>query len=162
MKKDLRKHLLELLEGKFAHIDLETVLRDFPAKWRNERLENSPHTAWELLEHIRIAQWDILEFSRDEKHISPEFPKGYWNKKEAGIEDWQKSVEQVLSDLQALRDLISNDETDLFAEIPNGTGQTILREALLVADHNSYHLGQIVLLWRTLENKEEKINNAES
>lgn len=153
----MRKHLLELLEGKFAHIDLETVLNNFPVEARNFKMENSPHTAWELLEHIRIAQWDILEFSRDEKHISPEFPKGYWNKKEASVEDWQNSVEQILSDLQAMRDLISDPETDLYAKIPQGNGQTILREALLVADHNSYHLGQIVLLWRMFEQK-EKIN----
>lgn len=157
MEKQLRKHLLELLEGKFAHIDLEKVLKDFPIKARNFKLENSPHTPWEVLEHIRIAQWDILEFSRDAKHISPEFPKGYWNKKEASVEDWQNSVKQILRDLQAMRDLISDPETDLYAKIPQGNGQTILREALLVADHNSYHLGQIVLLWRMFEQK-EKIN----
>lgn len=151
----MREHLLELLEGKFAHIDLETVLNDFPIEARNENLENSPHTAWELLQHIRIAQQDILEFSRDAKHISPEFPKGYWNKIEASADDWRHSVKQILSDLQAMRDLISDPETDLFAKISHGNGQTILREALLVADHNSYHLGQIVLLWRMFEQKEK-------
>lgn len=156
MDKNLREHLLKLLEGKFAHIDLEMVLEDFPIEARNYKPENSPHTAWELLEHIRIAQWDILEFSHDENHISPEFPKGYWNKSEATAEDWQKSVEQILEELQAMRDLISNPETDLFAKIPHSTGQTIFREAVLVADHNSYHLGQLVLLWRMFENKEEK------
>ena len=156
MEKSLREHLLELLEGKFAHIDLETVLKDFPVEARNFKPQDSPHTAWELLEHIRIAQSDILEFSRDAEHISPEFPKGYWNKTEATAENWQNSVEQILSDLQAMRDLISNPETDLFAKIPHGTGQTILREAVLVADHNSYHLGQMVLLWRMFENREKK------
>jgi hypothetical protein len=155
MEKELRKHLLELLEGKFAHIDLETVLNDFPIEARNFKIENSPHTAWELLEHIRIAQWDILEFSRDAKHISPEFPKGYWNKIEASEDDWRNSVNQILSDLQAMRDLISDPETDLFAKIPHGTGQTVLREALLIADHNSYHLGQLVLLWRMFEQKDK-------
>jgi hypothetical protein len=155
MEKDLRKHILELLAGKSAHIDLETVLRDFPVKARNRRFENMPHTAWELLEHIRIAQWDILEFSRNEKHISPEFPKGYWNREKATIEDWEKSVQQILNDLQAMRDLVSGPETNLFAKIPHGSGQTVLREALVLADHNSYHLGQIVLIWRTFE-KEQK------
>ena len=157
MDKNLRTHLLELLEGKFAHIDLETVLRDFPVEARNERLEYSPHTAWELVEHIRIAQWDILEFSRDPDHISPEFPKGYWNQKEASIEDWQNSVEQILNDLQAMRDLVSDPENDLFEKFTHGSGQTLLREAVLVADHNSYHLGQLVLIWRMFENR-EKIN----
>ena len=121
------------------------------------RLANSPHTAWELLEHIRIAQSDILEFSRDAEHISPEFPKGYWNKNEATAEDWQNSVEQILNDLQAMRDLISDSNTDLFARIPHGSGQTLLREALLVADHNAYHLGQIVLLQRILETRAETL-----
>lgn len=160
MAKHLREHLLELLEGKFAHIDLETVLKDFPVEARNFKPENSPHTPWELLEHIRIAQTDILEFSRDANHVSPEFPKGYWNKEKASRENWQNSVEQILNDLQAMRDLISTPDTDLFAKLPHGTGQTILREALLVADHNSYHLGQLVLLWRMFENEENK--NAES
>lgn len=151
MEENLRTHLLELLEGKFAHIDLKKVLSEFPYEFRNTKPENSPHTAWELLEHIRIAQSDILEFSRNEDHISPEFPEGYWNKNKSTIEDWQNSCQQILKDLQAMRDLISDPETDLFAKIPNGTGQTLLREALLVADHNAYHLGQMVLLWRMLE-----------
>ncbi len=154
MEKQLREHLLELLEGKFAHIDLETALENFPVKFRNERIENSPHTAWELLEHIRIAQSDILEFSRDANHVSPKFPDGYWNKTEASEEDWKNSIEQTLNDLQAMRDLLSDEKTDLFAEISGGTGQTIFREALLTADHTAYHLGQIVLIQRILENND--------
>ena len=155
MNKILREHLLELLEGKFAHIDLETVLKNFPVEVRNERMEYSPHTAWELVEHIRIAQSDILEFSRDPNHISPEFPKGYWNHKEASAEDWQSSVKQILSDLQEMRDLISDPEKNLFEKFKHGTGQTLLREAVLTADHNSYHLGQLVLIWRMFENQEK-------
>lgn len=155
MEKHLRAHLLELLEGKFAHIDLETALTNFPVELRNERIENSPHTAWELLEHIRIAQSDILEFSRDADHVSPDFPAGYWNTQEASADDWKLGVRQVLRDLQAMRDLISDENTDLFAAIPHGDGQTVFREALLVADHNAYHLGQIVLLQRILERQDE-------
>ena len=147
----LREHILELLEGKFAHIDLETALADFPVAKINTRLPHSPHTAWELLEHIRLAQWDILEFSRDAKHVSPDFPEGYWNKVEASAESWQRSVEQVLGDLETMRDLIRDKDIDLFAKINHGDGQTILREALLVADHNAYHLGQLMLLRRMLE-----------
>ncbi|MGI8556470.1 MAG: DinB family protein [Pyrinomonadaceae bacterium] len=150
-QKELRKHLLELLAGKSAHISLETVLREFPVDKINVRLENAPHTAWELLEHLRIAQWDIVEFSLDEKHISPKFPDGLWNKKEGAAKNWQKSCRQVLDDLQRMRDLVSDEKTDMFAEIPHGDGQTVFREALLIADHNAYHLGQIAFLMRTLE-----------
>lgn len=152
-QKELRTHLLELLSGKSAHIDLETVLNEFPLNEINTRLENAPHTAWELLEHLRIAQHDIVEFSRDANHVSPKFPDGYWNKKEATPEDWKNSCKQILNDLQTMRDLVSDKETDLFAKIPHGDGQTVLREALLVADHNTYHLGQIAFLMRILEKK---------
>lgn len=151
MEGKLREHVLELLEGKFAHIDLDTALSDFPLSKINTRLPHSPHTAWELLEHIRLAQWDILEFSRDAKHVSPDFPDGYWNKENGSSEDWKRSVVQVLADLQAMRKLVTDKSTDLFAKIPHGDGQTILREALLVADHNAYHLGQLMLLRRMLE-----------
>jgi hypothetical protein len=147
----LREHILELLEGKFAHIDLETALSGFPVAAINKRPAHSPHTAWELLEHIRLAQWDILEFSRNAKHVSPAFPDGYWNKAEASPADWQESVEQVLGDLEAMREMIRDKKVDLFAKIPHGDGQTILREALLVADHNAYHLGQLMLLRRMFE-----------
>jgi len=145
------EHLQELLEGKFAHIDLETVIKGFPVERINKRIENSPHTAWELLEHIRIAQWDILEFSRDTKHISPEFPEGYWNKRKASEGDWHKSVEQILENLQAMRDLVADENNDLFAKFPHGSGQTLLREALLIADHNVYHLGQMAMLKKIFE-----------
>ena len=152
-QKQLREHLRELLAGEFAHIALEKLLNDFPVDKINERLENAPHTGWELLEHIRIAQWDILEFSRDAKHISPDFPVGYWNKAQGTAEDWKNSVKVVLTDLQTMRDLIDDEKNDLFAPIPHGDGQTLLREALLVADHNSYHHGQLTFLMKALQNK---------
>ena len=147
----LRTSLLELLDGKSAHIDLETVIKTFPVNEINTHVPNSPYTAWELLEHIRLAQWDILEFSRDAAHVSPNFPEGYWNRSTATIEDWQRSSEQILNDLQAIRDLAADVNKDLFAEIPHGSGQTFLREVLLAADHNAYHLGQLMLLRRMLE-----------
>ena len=152
-QKDLRTHLLELLEGKSAHLDLETVLRDFPVAEINTRLENAPHTAWELLEHFRIAQHDIAQFSRDANHVSPVFPDGYWNKAPGTPGSWRKSCEQILRDLQTMRDLVADEKIDLMAKIPHGDGQTVLRETLLVADHNAYHLGQIAFLMRTLEKK---------
>lgn len=152
-QKEIRAHLHELLEGKFAHIALEKVLAEFPVDKINVRLENAPHTGWELLEHIRIAQWDILEFSRDAKHLSPEFPDGYWNKTEGTTDDWKNSVKVVLAELQTIRDLVADEKNDLLAPISHGDGQTLFREALLVADHNSYHLGQLAFLMRILENE---------
>jgi hypothetical protein len=151
MNRRLQEHILELLEGKFAHIDLETALKGFPLSKINARPAHSPHSAWELLEHVRLAQWDILEFSRDANHVSPDFPDGYWNKVEASAEQWRRSVEEVLENLEAMRELVRDENIDLFAKIPHGDGQTILREALLVADHNAYHLGQLMLLRRMLE-----------
>lgn len=150
-QKQLREHVLELLRGRSAHVDLETVVRGFPISGINTRVENAPHTAWELLEHIRIAQWDIIEFSRDAAHISPQFPDGYWPKAPATVEDWQRSGEQILDNLQAMRDLVADENTNLFEKIPHGEGQTPLREALLVADHNAYHLGQLMFLRKILE-----------
>ena len=152
--KELREHILELLRGKFAHIELEMVLHEFPVAEINTRLENAPHTAWELLEHLRIAQHDIVEFSYNADHVSPEFPDGYWNKKEATADDWRNSTAQILKDLQTMRDLVNDEANDLFAKLPHGSGQTLLREALLVADHNAYHLGQIAFLMRILEAKQ--------
>jgi len=152
-QKELRRHLLEMLKGKSAHIDLETVLNEFPLDEINTRPANAPHTAWELLEHLRIAQRDIVEFSRDANHVSPKFPDGYWKKEEAAAEDWQTSSRQILNDLQMMRELITDKKTDLLAPISHGDGQTVLREALLVADHNTYHLGQIAFLMRTLQKK---------
>lgn len=151
MHLELRRHLQELLEGKFAHIDLETALRDFPIERMNTRIENSPHTPWELLEHLRLAQADILEFSVDAEYREKAFPDDYWPK-EAGSEDaWRASAAQILADLQAMRDIVSDEKNDLLAPFPWGDGQTLLREAMLVADHNAYHLGQLMLLRRILE-----------
>src|SRR5215212_3123684 len=99
-QKELREHLLKLLEGKSAHIDLETVLREFPIEQINTRIENAPHTAWELLEHLRIAQWDIVEFSHNSNHVSPNFPDGYWNKSEGTPEDWKRSCAQIVRELE--------------------------------------------------------------
>ncbi len=149
----LREHVLYLLRGGGAHIKFEEALKDFPAELINARVEGVPYTPWHVLEHMRIAQWDILEFSRDASHVSPEWPEGYWpdKSKDAGEDDWQKSVESFREDLSAMEALVEDSSTDLYARIPHGTGQTTLREALLVADHNAYHLGVLVTLRRALE-----------
>ena len=148
---EIREHVLEILRGGSAHIPVEDAVKDFPLDRINDRPGGSPHTAWELLEHIRIAQWDILEFSRNAAHVSPDFPDGYWNKTTATAADWKKSVEQVLSDLSEMQTLVADENTNLLAKIPHGDGQTILREALLAADHNAYHIGQLMLLKKMLE-----------
>ncbi len=150
--KVIRDHVLKLLKGRQGHVDFETVLANLPQEFQGKKPEGAPHTPWQLLEHMRIAQEDILEFSRDPEHESPKFPEGYWPDSEAPPDEgaWQKSVTSFASDLQAMADLVSDPSTDLYARIPHGSGQTILREALLVADHNSYHLGQLVLLRRLL------------
>jgi hypothetical protein len=147
MDKDtaLREHLLELLNGESAHISLESVLSDFPIENINMRIGDS-HTAWQLLEHIRLAQWDILDFSVNPEYKEMTFPDDYWPKEDGTPETWKRSVTQTLHDLQTMRDLVANENTDLYAKISHGSGQTILREAMLVADHNAYHLGQLVML----------------
>jgi len=150
-QKQLREHLLELLKGGSAHIDVKAALSSFPIEKINEKPGGSPHSAWDLLEHLRIAQWDIVEFSKDGRHKSPEWPEGYWPKMEATPEKWNEAVEKVLADLAAMSEIVADDNTDLFATIPHADGQTVLREALLVADHNAYHIGQIMLVKKMLE-----------
>jgi hypothetical protein len=150
--KSLRDHLLELLKGGKAHLDFDAAIKGLPANLRGKRPKGSPHSPWELVEHLRIAQWDILEFSRNAKHKSPAWPEGYWPKTPApsSAAQWTKAVRAFRSDLGAMCALVAAPSTDLFAPIPHGDGQTILREALLIADHNAYHLGQLVLVRRLL------------
>jgi DinB family protein len=149
----LRKHVLYLLRGGGAHLSFDDLANSFPADLCNRRIEGLPYTPWQVLEHMRIAQWDILEFSRDASHVSPEFPKGYWPRPDelGNTELWQKSVEEFRHDLQEMEALVENESTDLHAKIPHGDGQTILREALLIVDHNAYHLGVLTVMSRLLK-----------
>jgi hypothetical protein len=144
--------LLYLLRGGGAHLDFNSALGKLPLKLRGAKPKGVPHTPWRLLEHMRIAQWDILEFCRNPRHVSPEFPEDYWPKGDGppSAAAWNNSVKAFGNDLQAMQDLVANPTTDLFARIPHGESQTILREALLVADHNAYHLGQLVVVRRAL------------
>src|SRR6476646_9040992 len=148
----VREHLLKLLEGGHAHVTFEAAVKGIPAALRGKRPKGVEHSLWEILEHMRIAQWDILEFSRDAKHVSPEWPSGYWPKTKVPPNDkaWGKSVRAFAADREAMRKLVAADSTDLHTPIPHGDGQTILREALLIADHNAYHLGELVLVRRLL------------
>jgi hypothetical protein len=149
---ELREQLIYLLDGGGAHAKFGDVVSDMPENLRGTKPDGLPHSAWMLLEHLHIAQWDILEFSRNPKHESPKWPEGYWPENETppNANAWNKSVQQFRKDLKAMQELIANPKTDLYAKIPWGDGQTILREALLIADHNSYHLGQLVDLRRLL------------
>jgi DinB family protein len=151
----LRHQLIALLTQAEAHVDAESTLREFPAKLRGRKPDGSPHSPWQLLEHMRLAQWDILRFTLDAKHKSPLWPEGYWPNTDAPPDEkaWDQSVEQFMVDLKGVCDFVRDPERDLFATIPHGDGQTYLREALLVADHNSYHLGQLVLIRRMMEHK---------
>lgn len=148
----LRDHLLDLLHGGGAHVDFAAAVDGIPSELRGKRPPDSPHSCWELLEHMRIAQWDILEFTRSSKHKSPKWPDGFWPKspEPPDAETWKKTVVAFQADLEAMCELISSPHTDLFAKIPHGEGQTPLREALLMADHNAYHLGQLVLVRKLL------------
>jgi hypothetical protein len=148
----LRKHLLYLLGDGGAHLDFERAIADLPPDLRGAKPAGLPFTPWRLLEHLRITQWDILEFSRNPKHVSPRWPEGYWPPDDAPPHHkaWDRSVKAFRVNRRTMRDLVANPSTDLFGPIPHGDGQTILREALLLADHNAYHLGQVVLVRRLL------------
>ncbi|MGA2458121.1 MAG: DinB family protein [Terriglobales bacterium] len=148
----LRDHLLYLLKGGGAHADFDAAMGDWPVQLAGVKVANFPHTAWMLLEHMRLAQWDILEFSRNSKHVSPRWPEGYWPASEAPSDEkaWTASMAAFRKDLRTIELLVSDRKVDLYARIPWGDGQTILREALLVVDHNAYHLGQLVMLRKSI------------
>jgi len=148
----LREHLIYLLKGGGAHLSFDKAVAGLPAELRGARPPGIPHTPWRLLDHLRIAQWDILEFTRKPKHVSPVWPAGYWPATQAPPDDaaWDKSVKAFRADLASLRRIVKNPKINLHARLPHGTGQTVLREVLLVADHNAYHLGQLVLVRRLL------------
>lgn len=152
----LREHLLYLLRGGGAHIDFDTVVDGLSVNTANERVPTLPYTMWHVLEHMRIAQWDILEFSRTASHVSPHFPDGYWpsTKANASATQLEETIAGFRSDLKVMQELVSDPETNLLENFAHGDGQTLLREALLVADHNAYHLGVLAVMKRLVEGKE--------
>ncbi len=151
-EKALREQLVRLLDWDSAHARFEDAVKDFPVELRGTRPGAGPHSAWELLEHLRIALWDILEFSRDAEHVSPDFPSGYWPATETppSPEAWDESVAAYGRDLRALAELVGDESVDLYARIPHGDGQTILREIVIAVDHNAYHVGQLLMVRRIL------------
>ncbi len=150
--RQLREHVLYLLRGGGAHLDFDDAVAALPPKLRGARPPSVPHTPWRLVEHMRIAQWDILEFCRNPRHKSPKFPDGYWPTGDAPPTPtaWNTCLKQLRADRKAIEAMVADPAVDLFARIPHGDGQTILREALLVADHNAYHLGQLIVVRRAL------------
>jgi hypothetical protein len=150
--KALRQHLVSLLRGGHAHATFDDAVKNLAPALRGKRPKGAEHSPWEILEHLRIAQWDLLEFSRDAGHQSPDWPSGYWPSTASppDAQAWEKSVGAFRKDLDALCALVERRSTDLFRKIPHGDGQTILREALLTADHNAYHVGELVLVRRLL------------
>ena len=148
----LRKHLLELLDGGGAHLRFDDVIQEWPNELRGTTPPGATHSPWQVLEHLRICQWDILEFSRSAEHESPDWPAGYWPEESEppDADAWAKSVESFRADLAAMKALVEDDSSDLYKPFPWGEGQTLLREAMLVADHNAYHLGEMTLLKRLL------------
>jgi hypothetical protein len=148
----LRDHVLFLLKGGGAHATFADTIKEWPLQFAGIKVAKFPHTAWMLLEHLRLAQLDILEFSRNSKHVSPKWPEGYWPESAAppSEEAWKSSIEACEKDLLAMQKMVSDQKVDVLAKIPWGDGQTILREALIMADHNAYHLGQLMMLRKSL------------
>ncbi len=151
--KSLRDHLLYLLKGGGAHVTFDDAMGDWTLQLAGVKVANFPHTAWMLLEHMRLAQWDILDFSRNPKHVSPPWPEGYWPAAPTPPDEkaWAASMAAFKKDLRTMERLVADRRVDLYAPIPWGDSQTILREALLLADHNAYHLGQLVMLRKSID-----------
>lgn len=146
--KVVRQQLLSLLSGGNAHMGFDAAVARFPVEHINRKPPRVSYTPWHLLEHIRIAQWDILEFIRNPDHISPDWPEGYWPSpdEQADEAQWEKTIDEFRADMKALQDLVADPNTDLFGPIPHAEGYTILREILVVADHNAYHIGEFAIL----------------
>lgn len=144
----MREQLLALLNGDHAHMTFDAAIAEFPLDSINRKPPNVPYTPWHLLEHIRLAQWDILEFIRNPAHISPDWPAGYWPPAEAQADaaQWQHTIAAFRADLKSLEEIVTNPETDLFAPLPQGLPYTIFREIMVVANHNSYHIGEFAIL----------------
>ncbi|MBB2151364.1 DinB family protein [Pedobacter gandavensis] len=148
--KALIEELKKLLSGGGAHVGLKEATENIPFTLLGERPHGLPYSIWQLVEHIRIAQWDMLEFSKDANHQSPKWPDGYWPKETAPEtqSSWAESLKQIEDDLEAFIELIQ--QRDLFEPIAHGTGQTLLREAFQIADHNAYHTAEIIVIRRLL------------
>lgn len=144
----VREHLLELLRGGNAHMTFEEAIEEYPQASINTRFPNGTYTPWHLLEHLRRTQWDILDFIRNPNYREGTWPDDYWpaQDQQATEDDWKGTIAAFHADMQALQAIVQDPQTDLYARIPHGTGQTIFREILLVADHNAYHIGEFAIM----------------
>lgn len=144
----IREELVFLLRKGNAHMPFEEAVLNFPIRHINTKPKNISYTFWHLVEHIRLTQWDIIDFTQNPNYKEPKWPHDYWPEKDAIATkiSWDRSVKQVLKDLDEMVGIVRNPKTDLFAKIPHGNGQTILREALVIADHNAYHVGELAIL----------------
>lgn len=151
-QKELKKQLLEYLENGQAHKTLDEAVLDFPAKMINSKPENVPYTFWQLLEHVRISQYDIINFTQNPNYRYLDYPKDYWPPENqiAHKKDWDRTIEDFHEDLNTLKKIVKNSKTDLLVGIPHGEGQTIFREVLLVIDHNAYHIGEFIIMRRVM------------
>jgi len=148
----LRAHLIRLLDWQDAHVDFDTAVKDLAPELRGVRPVGLPYSPWRLLEHLRRTQSDILEFCRNPAYVAPTWPDDYWPEADGPPDDgaWERSVAGFQEDREALKRLAADPEVDLFARVPQGSGQTFLRELLLVADHTAYHVGELVVVRRLL------------
>ncbi|WP_345156426.1 DinB family protein [Pontibacter saemangeumensis] len=155
-EKQLREHLVKLLHGGQAFRTREEILDGITLRDAGKKVGQLPYSLWQLLEHLRIAQHDILEFSRNPQYQSPEWPDGYWPQEiaPADQEAFENTLQAIAADMNAMVQLVQNPANDLFEPFAHGSGQTLLREAMLVAEHNAYHLGEIVVLRRLLQDWE--------
>ena len=146
------KNLADLLKKGNAHASLDDALHNITFDLLGKKVKNLPYSIWQLAEHIRIAQWDILEFCRNEKHISPKWPDGYWPSETApkSKEDWEKCIQKIQSDRKEFIALLNDADENLYKPFSYGKGQSLLKETLVLADHNSYHTGEIIILRRLL------------
>ena len=144
----IRQQIVQLLDGRNAHYTFDDAIEQFPMEHINIRPPDVPYTPWHIIEHLRISQWDILEFMRDPEHVSPNWPEGYWPSPDATAdeEQWHESVRQFHTDMGAIKELAMNTDIELSAEIPHAPGYTYVREFLLVADHKAYHVGEFAIL----------------
>lgn len=148
----LIQHLVKQLDVSEAHASFDDAVKNMPFEQQGIRPKGAERSPWEELEHLRIAQWDIFEFAMNPKHQSPEFPAGYWpgSPNPPNEKAWEKSVKSFQSDRAKFKKYLTDESTDLFAKIPHGDGQTVLRQAIVAIDHNAYHIGQLILLRRLL------------
>ncbi|HJV65474.1 MAG TPA: DinB family protein [Geomonas sp.] len=155
MKSDrvMREELLALLQGQNAHMSFDEVVAGFPVGFINRRPPNTPYTFWHFVEHLRIAQWDILEFIRNPRHISPDYPQGYRPDPEqkTGEAGWHRSCQAFREDLETLQGMVADETLDLLEPVPHATNYTIFREILTAADHNAYHIGELAIMRQVMD-----------